>query len=103
MMDTLVAEAAARGIKTIVGYYYPTKNAMVREFAQFVQATAEDADGNTTWRSRRLRAEAPPLRKFRTLIENGKRYETNHPAKAAAALFVLLTAAAGGCGFSAGG
>lgn len=52
MMDTLVAEAAARGIKTIVGYYYPTaKNAMVREFyAQFGFAkTAEDADGNTTW------------------------------------------------------
>ena len=46
------AEAAARGIKTIVGYYYPTaKNAMVREFyAQFGFAkTAEDADGNTTW------------------------------------------------------
>ena len=52
MMDTLVAEAAARGIKIIVGYYYPTaKNAMVREFyAQFGFAkTAEDADGNTTW------------------------------------------------------
>ena len=52
MMDTLVAEATARGIKTIVGYYYPTaKNAMVREFyAQFGFAkTAEDADGNTTW------------------------------------------------------
>ena len=52
MMDTLVAEAAARGIKTIVGYYYPTaKNAMVREFyAQFGFAkTTEDADGNTTW------------------------------------------------------
>ena len=31
MMDTLVAEAAARGIKTIVGYYYPTaKNAIER-------------------------------------------------------------------------
>ena len=53
MMDTLVAEAAARGVKTIVGHYYPTaKNAMVREFyAQFGFAkVAEDADGNTEWR-----------------------------------------------------
>ncbi len=24
MMDTVVAEAAARGVKTIVGHYYPT-------------------------------------------------------------------------------
>ena len=51
-MDTVVAEAAARGVKTIVGYYYPTaKNAMVREFyAQFgFTKTTEDADGNTTW------------------------------------------------------
>ena len=47
-----VAEAAARGVKTIVGHYYPTaKNAMVREFyAQYGFAkTAEDADGNTEW------------------------------------------------------
>ena len=53
MMDTLVAEAAARGVKTIVGHYYPTaKNAMVREFyAQFGFAkVTEDADGNTEWR-----------------------------------------------------
>ena len=52
MMDTVVAEAAARGVKTIVGHYYPTaKNAMVREFyAQYDFAkTAEDADGNTEW------------------------------------------------------
>ena len=52
LMDTVVAEAAARGVKTIVGYYYPTaKNAMVREFyAQFgFTKTTEDADGNTTW------------------------------------------------------
>ena len=47
MMDTLVAEAAARGIKTIVGYYYPTaKNAMVREFyAQFGFAKTADEEG----------------------------------------------------------
>ena len=47
-----LAEAAARGVKTIVGHYYPTaKNAMVREFyAQYDFAkTAEDADGNTEW------------------------------------------------------
>ena len=53
MMDTLVAEAAARGVKTIVGHYYPTaKNAMVREFyAQFGFAkVAEDAGDNTEWR-----------------------------------------------------
>ena len=52
MMDTVVAEAAARGVKTIVGHYYPTaKNAMVREFyAQYdFTKTAEDADGNTEW------------------------------------------------------
>ena len=52
MMATVVAEAAARGVKTIVGHYYPTaKNAMVREFyAQYDFAkTAEDADGNTEW------------------------------------------------------
>ena len=52
MMDTVVAEAAAREVKTIVGHYYPTaKNAMVREFyAQYDFAkTAEDADGNTEW------------------------------------------------------
>ena len=52
MMDTVVAEAAAREVKTIVGHYYPTAtNAMVREFyAQYDFAkTAEDADGNTEW------------------------------------------------------
>ena len=51
MMDTVVAEAAARGVKTIVGHYYPTaKNAMVREFTRNMTCqTAEDADGNTEW------------------------------------------------------
>ena len=51
-VTTVVAEAAARGVKTIVGHYYPTaNNAMVREFyAQYDFAkTAEDADGNTEW------------------------------------------------------
>ena len=52
MMDTLMTEAAARGVTTVRGYYYPTaKNAMVREFYQnfgFAQVEA-DADGNTVW------------------------------------------------------
>lgn len=52
MMDTLVADAAARGVRQIVGYYYPTaKNAMVREFyaGMGFAKTAEDTDGNTIW------------------------------------------------------
>lgn len=52
MMDTLVADAAARGVKVIEGYYYPTaKNAMVRDFyaGMGFAKTAEDA-GGTTWR-----------------------------------------------------
>ena len=52
MMDAVVADAAARGIKTIRGYYYPTaKNGMVKEFyaGMGFAKTAEDADGNTTW------------------------------------------------------
>ncbi len=53
MMDAVVAEAAARGAKALVGYYYPTaKNAMVKDFyAQmgFSKAAGDDA-GNTVWR-----------------------------------------------------
>lgn len=52
MMDALVADAAARGITTIQGHYYPTaKNAMVREFfgQMGFAKTAEDDQGNTTW------------------------------------------------------
>ena len=52
MMDIMVANAAARGIKTIRGYYYPTaKNAMVREFyASFgFEKVEETEDGSTTW------------------------------------------------------
>lgn len=52
MMDAVVADAAAWGIKTIRGYYYPTaKNGMVKEFyaGMGFAKTAEDADGNTTW------------------------------------------------------
>ena len=53
MMDTLAAKAAAAGYTALEGYYYPTaKNAMVREFyaGYGFEKTAEDADGNTTWR-----------------------------------------------------
>lgn len=52
MMDTLVEDAASRGVKVIEGYYYPTaKNAMVRDFYADMgfAKTAEDA-GGTTWR-----------------------------------------------------
>ena len=52
MMDIMVANAAARRVKTIRGYYYPTaKNAMVREFyASFgFEKVEETADGSTTW------------------------------------------------------
>ena len=52
MMDCLVQDAVKRGVKTIVGYYYPTaKNAMVKEFYGGMEytKTAEDAEGNTTW------------------------------------------------------
>ena len=53
MMDTVMEEAAARGIKTVYGYYYPTaKNGMVREFyGSFGFAKIdEDEQGNTTWK-----------------------------------------------------
>ena len=52
MMDALVAKAKRMGVKTIVGYYYPTaKNAMVKDFYSLQGFTKmnEDAEGNTTW------------------------------------------------------
>ena len=52
MMDELVEKAKARGIKKLVGYYYPTaKNAMVKDFyaLQGFTKTGEDEAGNTTW------------------------------------------------------
>lgn len=52
MMDTVMAEAAARGITAVRGYYYPTaKNAMVRDFyAAFgFEKVEEDEAGNTVW------------------------------------------------------
>ncbi|SEP96382.1 MULTISPECIES: HAD-IIIC family phosphatase [Butyrivibrio] len=53
MMDALVNECIKRGIKTIIGYYYPTaKNKMVRDFysIQGFDRIKEDADGNTIWK-----------------------------------------------------
>lgn len=53
MMDELVKKAAARGVKTIYGYYYPTaKNKMVKDFylLQGFGKIAEDADGNATFK-----------------------------------------------------
>lgn len=52
MMDSLMAECKARGIKTVKGYYYPTaKNKMVKEFfTQFgFEKTSEDEGGNAVW------------------------------------------------------
>lgn len=52
MMDELVSQAKAAGIKKIVGYYYPTaKNAMVKEFYGLMgfDKVSEDSDGNSVW------------------------------------------------------
>lgn len=52
MMDAVVADAAARGIKTIRGYYYPTaKNGMVRDFYAEMGYTQLETDenGGTVW------------------------------------------------------
>lgn len=52
MMDELVSKAKARGIKKILGYYYPTaKNAMVKDFygLQGFSKISEDEQGNTVW------------------------------------------------------
>ena len=52
MMDELVRQAAACGIRTIRGYYYPTaKNGMVRNFyeAHGFERIEEDPDGNAVW------------------------------------------------------
>ena len=53
MMDELVTKAKARGVKKLVGYYYPTaKNAMVKDFYALQGFTKIDEDkiGNTTWK-----------------------------------------------------
>ena len=51
MLDRVVEEARAQGIRKIVGYYYPTaKNGMVKElFGAFGFAKASENDGNTVW------------------------------------------------------
>lgn len=52
MMDEVVRRAQARGIKRIIGYYYPTaKNAMVKDFyaVQGFIKISEDDCGNTVW------------------------------------------------------
>lgn len=53
MMNVLVERAAEYGIKTIIGYYYPTpKNSMVKEFygdMGFI-LSSDDEDGNTSWK-----------------------------------------------------
>ncbi|MDO4483898.1 MAG: HAD-IIIC family phosphatase [Clostridia bacterium] len=52
MLDTLVTGARARGISTIVGYYYPTaKNNMVRDFygRMGFALIKEQPDGSTVW------------------------------------------------------
>lgn len=53
MMDTLVSDALERGVKNIIGYYYPTaKNTMVKDFypsAGFLAVSVDDA-GNSVWK-----------------------------------------------------
>ena len=53
MMNTVVAEAAARGLREVYGYYYPTaKNGMVRDFYAGFGFTKvrEDENGDTVWK-----------------------------------------------------
>ena len=53
MLDTLVSKAKEIGIKTIIGYYYPTpKNNMVREFygRMGFDFVGSDDEGNTVWK-----------------------------------------------------
>ncbi len=52
MMDSLVDICKARGIKEIVGYYYPTaKNGMVKDFYKGFgySLISEGSDGSTVW------------------------------------------------------
>ena len=53
MMDAVVSDAAAKGVTTVVGRYYPTaKNSMVRDFYAQMGFTkvSEGEDGATEWR-----------------------------------------------------
>lgn len=52
MMNVLVSHAQAKGLKKIIGYYYPTaKNSMVKDFYSSMnfEKTEEDEMGNTIW------------------------------------------------------
>ncbi len=52
MLDTLVEEAKQKGVRRVVGYYYPTaKNGMVKDlYGRFgFTKRAEDEAGNTVW------------------------------------------------------
>ena len=52
MMDELVKRCLEKGVKKIIGHYYPTaKNGMVKDFyaLQGFEKTGEDEKGNTTW------------------------------------------------------
>ena len=53
MLDTLAAAAEEKGVRSIVGYYYPApKNGMVKDFYQRMGFAflSEDAAGNTIWK-----------------------------------------------------
>ena len=53
MMDSMVQACQACGIRSMIGYYYPTaKNAMVKEFYHTMGFTKirEEKDGSTMWR-----------------------------------------------------
>ena len=53
MMDQLVRRCRELGIRTLVGYYFPTaKNDMVREFyaGQGFTRISQEQDGSTVWR-----------------------------------------------------
>ena len=52
MLDELIEKSRRAGIKTLVGYYYPTdKNGIVKEFynTQGFEKVSEDAEGNSKW------------------------------------------------------
>ena len=52
MLDVLVSDAKKRGVRRIVGYYYPTrKNGSVRDFYERMGFSLRSADGagNTAW------------------------------------------------------
>lgn len=53
MMNVVVSSAAKRGVKQIIGYYYPTKkNGLVKGFYRDMgfKLASEDKEGNTVWK-----------------------------------------------------